>query len=83
MSTHAKKDLKNINAPRKYRYLNTEEASEVLGVAPATLVIWRCTQRYPLPYLKIGGAVRYDEADLIAFVESRKVRPAGSELQTV
>jgi predicted DNA-binding transcriptional regulator AlpA len=71
-----KKDLRNINAPRKSRYLNTAEAGEFLGVAPSTLTIWRCVKRYPLPYLKIGGAVRYDEADLIAFVESRKVRPA-------
>jgi len=58
---------------RTKKYLDTVEAAAFLGKQPATLVVWRCTKRYPLPYVKIGGAVRYEESDLIAFVESRKV----------
>jgi predicted DNA-binding transcriptional regulator AlpA len=58
---------------RTKKYLDTVEAAAYLGKQPATLVVWRCTKRYPLPYLKIGGAVRYEESDLIAFLESRKV----------
>jgi hypothetical protein len=59
---------------RSKKYLDTIQAAAFLGKRPATLVIWRCTKRYPLAYLKIGGSVRYDEEDLIAFLESRKVR---------
>lgn len=29
-----------------------QEAAKILGVAPETLAIWRCTKRYPLPYIK-------------------------------
>ena len=58
------------------RLLTTEEAAEYLGCSPGTLAVWRCLARYPLPYVKIGRRVRYDEADLLAWMESRKVRPA-------
>ncbi len=58
------------------RLLNTAEAATILGTAPQTLVIWRCTKRYPLPYVKIGGSVRYVESDVLAFIESRTVRQA-------
>ena len=64
---------------RTKRLLDTKEAAEFLGTAAQTLVIWRCTKRYPLPYVKVGGAVRYFEDDLIAFLESRRV----SEVQEV
>ena len=49
------------------------EAATVLGVATGTLEVWRCTRRYPLPYVKVGRLVRYRRADLLAFIESRIV----------
>ena len=58
----------------KPQLLDNSQAAEFLGVSPTTLTTWRCTQRYDLPYVKIGGCVRYDEADLIKFIESRKIR---------
>jgi hypothetical protein len=58
------------------RFLNTEEAAEFLDKAPGTLVVWRSTKRYDLPYLKIGGSVRYDMEDLLAFLESQRVEPS-------
>ena len=57
----------------KPHLLTTEQAAEFLGVSPGTLCVWRCVSRYPLPYIKIGRHVRYDEADLAAWIESRKV----------
>lgn len=57
--------------------LDNDKAAEFLGVSPTTLTTWRCTRRYALPFVKIGGLVRYDEADLVQFIESRKVRVAG------
>jgi hypothetical protein len=60
-------------------FLNTEEAAKFLGKAPGTLVVWRSTKRYDLPYIKIGGSIRYDMDDLIAFVESQRVEPVGAQ----
>jgi excisionase family DNA binding protein len=51
--------------------LTAEQAAEILGVTTNTLVKWRWTKRYPLPYLKIGGKVRYRAQDVAAFLESR------------
>lgn len=52
--------------------LRTEaEAAEALGVKATTLQIWRCTKRYPLPYIKVGRLVRYRQSALDAFLASR------------
>jgi predicted DNA-binding transcriptional regulator AlpA len=59
--------------------LDTDQAAEFLGLSPTTLVTWRSTQRYDLPFVKIGASVRYDEADLVAFIESRKQRISAEE----
>lgn len=48
-------------------------AAAYLGIANATLAIWRCTNRYPLPYIKVGRRVRYRKEDLDAFLASRTV----------
>jgi len=58
------------------KLLDTKEAAEFLGTAPATLVVWRSTKRYPLPFFKIGGAVGYAQDDLTQFIESRRVAGA-------
>lgn len=50
---------------------NEVEAGQILGVKPTTLQIWRCTQRYPLPYVKVGRLVRYRQSDLDAFLTLR------------
>jgi len=54
-------------------YLNTTQAAEFLGVTIGTLEVWRCSKRYPIPYLKCGRLVRYRRSDLIAWLESREV----------
>jgi hypothetical protein len=54
--------------------LDTTAAAAVLGeVSPKTLVTWRHTKRYNLPFVKIGRKVFYDVRDLLRFVEERKV----------
>ena len=50
----------------------SDEAAAFLGVSRETLSLWRCTKRYNLPFVKIGRLVKYKEADLLAFVESRR-----------
>ena len=49
--------------------LKEAEAAEHLSVAVATLRRWRWAGRGPR-FLKIGGAVRYDPTDVMAFVEA-------------
>lgn len=53
--------------------VDEKRAAEILGITPGTLSVWRCVRRYPLPYTKIGRAVRYRVEDLDEFVRSRTV----------
>jgi hypothetical protein len=58
----------------KSKLVGEVEAAQILGdLKPHTLRRWRCVGTVNLPYIKIGGAVRYRESDLYAFIESRVV----------
>jgi predicted DNA-binding transcriptional regulator AlpA len=48
--------------------LTRQQAAEFLGCKASTLALWKCTKRYPLPYVKIGKNIRYRLSDLRAFV---------------
>lgn len=50
--------------------LNTEQAANYLGIAPATLTVWRSTNRRILTYVKVGSQVRYRREDLEKFVNA-------------
>jgi len=49
--------------------LTRQEAAAYIGVQPNTLATWACTQRYDLPYVKVGRNVRYRKQDLDAFIQ--------------
>lgn len=66
---------RNANDPLRSR----REAANYLGVAPQTLAVWACTQRYHLPLVKIGRHVKYRQSDLDAFIERNTY--GGEELQ--
>ena len=53
--------------------LNEQQAADVLGVKPTTLQVWRCNQRYPLAYIKVGRLVKYRLGVAEAFLASREV----------
>lgn len=55
--------------------LDPHAAAKFLGMSAGTLSVWRCTKRYDLPYIKVGRKIKYDMADLLAFLEARKVGP--------
>ena len=57
------------------KLLSPDAAAEVLGIAPKTLAVWRCSGRYALPFVKVGRLVRYRRADLEAFLARRTVAP--------
>lgn len=45
------------------------EAAEILGVAPVTLAVW-ASKGIRLPYIKIGGSVRYRNEDINRFLSN-------------
>lgn len=50
--------------------MTTEQAASYLTLKPATLQVWRSTNRRTIPYVKIGGQVRYRRTDLDAFIDA-------------
>ena len=51
--------------------LSTEQMAKLIGVAPNTLEVWRCTKRVNLPYIKIGPRiVRYRKSVGLQFLEA-------------
>lgn len=51
----------------------TDEVAKFLAIEPKTLNNWASRGEGPT-YVKIGGARRYDMADIRAWVEARKVK---------
>src|SRR5262245_43664301 len=51
------------------RRVNEAQAAQYLGVSDKTLRRWRWAGRGP-GYIKLGSAVRYDTADLDAFLDA-------------
>ena len=52
--------------------LTTKEVADMTGLSQETLAQWR-SQRRGIPYLKMGRAVRYDSADVQAYLEGCRV----------
>lgn len=57
------------SSPKIQTLLTRQEAAAYIGVQPNTLATWACTQRYDLPYVKVGRNVRYRKQDLDAFIQ--------------
>lgn len=57
--------------------LSDPQTAELLGIAPATLAVWRCTGRVNLPFVKIGRHVRYRVGDIRKFIENRTFTHTG------
>lgn len=56
--------------------LTEREAADFLAMEPGTLRVWRYTHSGP-PWLKLAtGAVRYNQADLVAWAFERRVDPS-------
>ncbi|KVD28184.1 helix-turn-helix domain-containing protein [Burkholderia ubonensis] len=53
--------------------LTTDQAAVYLGIAPRTLEQWRSNRHQRIPFVKIGGRVRYRLKDLEAWLASRVV----------
>ena len=55
------------------RLLNEKEVANTLNIKVATLRRWRWAGK-GLRFVKLGAAVRYDPADLAAFIEAGRRR---------
>jgi len=58
-------------------YVNEKRVSEITGRALPTLRNDRHNRR-GIPYVKIGRSVRYALADVISYMEVRKIIPEGN-----
>ena len=54
------------------RLLTPNEVAIQLGIKPQTLAVWRCEQRYNLPYVKAGRLVRYLASDVQEFIDRQR-----------
>lgn len=53
--------------------MTTEEVAEFLGLSPATLETWRTLGKGPA-FVKPGRRIFYLRSDVVAYLESRRVR---------
>jgi len=66
-----------MTAPPAGPALLTEaEAATFLRLKPVTLKKWRCTGRGPA-FVRLGSTVRYEKAELLAYVECARIVPSG------
>ncbi len=58
--------------------ISEETAAQALGVSEKTLQNWRHSKRVALPFIKLGGTVRYRGSDLESFIrrQTRNSEPA-------
>ena len=55
--------------------ISTKELSERWGIPESTLRYWRCASTGP-PYVKLGGRIKYDLADVERYVRANKRMPS-------
>jgi len=55
----------------KQKLLNQQELADYLGTTVGTLNTWRCQNRYPIPYIKVGALIRYDLEQVNKWLEIR------------
>jgi excisionase family DNA binding protein len=55
--------------------LTASELAEILGFSPGTVVDW--SERGSIPSFKLGGRLRFRESEVVAWLEDRRIGPAG------
>jgi len=55
--------------------VSTKELAEIWGVPESTLRYWRSAETGP-PYVKLGGRIKYDLADVEHYVRANKRMPS-------
>lgn len=52
--------------------MTAKQAAERLATTEGTLATWRSSGHNPIPFIRVGRSVRYDPADLDAYVASKR-----------
>ena len=63
------------------RLLNIKEVSEYLGISQKGL--YNMIYRREIPFIKIGGRVRFDIIDLDKWIERQKIKSVSSVIENV
>lgn len=63
-------------------WMRPEAAAEYLGVETQTLAKWRCVGGGP-EYFKFGRAVKYQQADLDAWLDERRYAHSGTRVAEI
>jgi len=61
--------------PHGHRLVSTKELSKMWDMPESTLRYWRCAGVGPT-YVKLGGRIKYDLADVEAYVRANKQKPS-------
>lgn len=64
----------SANTPESEPLLMEAQAAKLLNVSMRTLQAWRCRNMGPA-FIRVGRAIRYRRADLIAWLQSNRVSP--------
>lgn len=52
--------------------LTTQETAAILRIHPVTLRRARCERSIAIPYIKVGGAIRYRREDVDAYLDQHR-----------
>lgn len=61
------------------RLLTPEQVASIVGLSTSTLAKMRCQRSDGIEFRKLGAAVRYAEADVLAWIAARPVRRSTSD----
>ncbi len=53
--------------------LTAEQTADLLGIEVQTLAAWRHRRTYDLRYVRVGRAIRYRRADVLAWIDRQTV----------
>ena len=67
--------IENADQRRRQQLVSTKELSGIWGVPESTLRYWRCAEIGPT-YVKLGGRIKYDLADVERYVRANKRMPS-------
>jgi excisionase family DNA binding protein len=66
-------ELKVVNSKDDAEILNAPEVAALLGVSIDTVYSW--TMRKAIPHFKLGKMLRFNKAEVIQWLETKRVEP--------
>ena len=64
----------NAKTPPRGQFLDKKQLAAYLGLSIFTIDSW-VSQRREIPFIKMGKKVMFDLADVLTWLESKKVHP--------